>query len=530
MNLEAFEILGLTEATLTALAKKGFEKPTPIQEKTIPVVLKKDCDIIAQAQTGTGKTAAFGLPVIEKLEEKAKHIQAIIIAPTRELALQVSDEISSFKGKKKLNIATIYGGASMTEQLRRLKKGVDIVVGTPGRVIDHIKRGTMKIDKVSYIVLDEADEMLNMGFIDDIDQIMSHTPDTRRTLLFSATMPDRIAALARKFMKNPETISVKKQALTTNLTEQIYFEVGERDKYDALTRIIDIENEFYGLVFCRTRVDVVELSGKLNERGYSAEGLHGDISQNLREKILSKFKKKRINILVATDVAARGLDIDDLTHVINYSLPQDPEAYVHRIGRTGRAGKEGTAITFITPSEYRKLLNIERYAKTSIKKSQVPGADELIRVKKDRITSEVNQIIESDTYNEYLEFAEQMLDNASPEVVIASVLKHAFKDQLDVKKYREISVARNIRVDKSGTTRLFIAMGKKDGMSPKKVVDFVRNKVQLQNSQVDAVQVFDVFSFVTIPFQEAKQLIDMFRNKEGRKGRGPMVLKAKQQR
>ncbi|MDD5016362.1 MAG: DEAD/DEAH box helicase, partial [Atribacterota bacterium] len=344
-----FEHLGFSQKVLDAIYKKGFEEPSQIQALTIPVMLRNDTNIMAQAQTGTGKTAAFGLPLIEMINPHEKSVQALIITPTRELAIQVSEEISSFKGDSGIQVIPIYGGQSIDQQLRRLKKGVHIVVGTPGRVIDHIKRKTLNLKDIEYLILDEADEMLNMGFIEDMEEIMKHTNPQKRTFLFSATMPSRIKVLASKYMADYKFITVEKQQLTTNLTEQIYYEVKAADKFEALCRIIDIEEDFYGLVFCRTKNDVDSVAGHLIDRGYDADVIHGDISQAQREKTLDKFKKKKINVLVATDVAARGIDVYNMTHVINYSLPQDPESYVNRIGRTGRAGKQGTAITFITP-------------------------------------------------------------------------------------------------------------------------------------------------------------------------------------
>lgn len=316
--LPEFAELGLSEATLKSLKAKGFETPSPIQRLTIPLLLQNNNDIIAQAQTGTGKTAAFGLPIAELLEPKKKTVQALILAPTRELAIQVTDEMQSFR-REKFAVTPIYGGASMTEQLRRLDKGVDVVVGTPGRILDHLRRGTLNLADLRWLVLDEADEMLNMGFIDDIDEILSFSNQERRIFLFSATMPDRIAQLAKKYMHDIEHVKVQNKQLLSDLTDQIYFEVRESDKFDALTRIIDVEQDFYGIVFCRTKVAVDGVVNNLLERGYAAEGLHGDVSQTMREKILRKFKKKQANILVATDVAARGIDVSNLSHVINYS-------------------------------------------------------------------------------------------------------------------------------------------------------------------------------------------------------------------
>ncbi|MEX0999886.1 MAG: DEAD/DEAH box helicase, partial [Thermodesulfobacteriota bacterium] len=321
----SFEELGLSEETLKVLKKKGFEVPSPIQEVTIPAILTGNKDIVAQAQTGTGKTAAFGLPLVERLDEHSRSVQTLVLTPTRELAIQVAEEIHSLKGKKKLIITPIYGGQSITLQLRSLKKGVDIVIGTPGRVLDHIARGTLKLGEISYLVLDEADEMLNMGFLEDVKKIMGHTPANKRTMLFSATMPKEIMQIAREHMMEFDEFKVSKDQLTVSQTDQIYFEVSASNKFEALCRIIDIEEDFFGLVFCRTKKDVDTIANHLVERGYDADALHGDLSQPQREKILNKFKKHLINILVATDVAARGIDVQDLTHVINFALPQDAE-------------------------------------------------------------------------------------------------------------------------------------------------------------------------------------------------------------
>ncbi|MEP9410808.1 MAG: DEAD/DEAH box helicase [Candidatus Brocadia sp.] len=521
-KLEKFRILGLSENTLKALEKKGFEEPTPIQQKTIPVLLQGEVDIIGQAQTGTGKTAAFGLPILERIKEKAKVIQAIILVPTRELAIQVSEELNSFKGEKKLQIVPIYGGQSIEEQLRRLKKGVDVVVGTPGRILDHLKRKSLKLENISYLVLDEADEMLNMGFIDDVEEIIKNTSPQRRMLLFSATMPQKIISIAEKYMKKYETIGTKKERPTTHLTDQIYFEVAPSDKFDALCRIIDIEHEFYGLIFCRTKVDVDTIANKLMERGYDAEALHGDISQNQREFILNKFRTRRINILAATDVAARGIDIHNLTHVINYSLPQDPEYYVHRIGRTGRAGKEGTAITFVTPDEYRRLVFIKKIAKTDIRREKLPKIEDVINQKKSRIKAEIAHIMESDDTNGYLRFAQEMLKENEAEKVLAATLKYSFQDELDENNYSEI---RDVSVDKKGTTRLFVALGKIDGMTPKKLITFIKQRVKVRSEKIKDIQIFDKFSFITVPFEEAELILNIFKKK--RDGEKPIVERAK---
>nr|WP_157205751.1 MULTISPECIES: DEAD/DEAH box helicase [Methanothermococcus] len=450
--MSEFRALGLSENILNALEKKGFKKPTPIQEKTIPLLLNRELDVVGQAQTGTGKTAAFGIPLIENIDDTSRTVQAIILTPTRELAIQVSEELNSLKGNKRLNILPIYGGQSIGEQIRMLKRGAHIVVGTPGRVLDHISRGTLKLENISYAVLDEADEMLNMGFIDDIEEILRNTNPNKRMLLFSATMPKRILALAKRYMGKYELVSVKKEQLTTNLTEQLYFEVSPLDKFEALCRIINIEKEFYGIIFCRTKLDVENVANKLIEKGYNSEALHGDISQYQRERILKKFKGQRINILVATDVAARGIDVNNLTHVINYALPQDPESYVHRIGRTGRAGNQGTAITFIEPGEYRKLSYIKKIAKADIRKGQLPQVDDVINAKKSKIKNEIESIIESGDYNEYLKLAQDMLNVDDAEKVLAALLKYSFQDELNKEKYNEI---REVRTDKRRKNRPF---------------------------------------------------------------------------
>jgi len=521
--LEKFKNLGLSETALDALRKKGFEEPTKIQEKVIPLLLDNVCDIVGQAQTGTGKTAAFGLPLIEKLETRGKFVQALILTPTRELALQVSEEINSLKGKKRLEIIAVYGGQSIDQQLRRLHRGVDIVVGTPGRIIDHLKRGSLNLKEISYAILDEADEMLNMGFIEDVEHILSCTKKEKRVLLFSATIPERIISLAKKYMQKYQVVRVKGEQLTVSLTDQMYFEVANSDKLEALCRIIDNEHEFYGLIFCRTKVDVDTITKKLSNRGYDAEGLHGDISQYQRERILDKFRQQRINILVATDVAARGIDINNLTHVINFSLPQNPESYIHRIGRTGRAGKEGTAITFITPAEYRKLVFIERITKTDIRKGKLPAAKDIIRSKKTRIKNDLVNIIESEGSNEYLDFAKEILADNQPEEALSAFIKYAFDNELKVSNYGEI---RNLSVDMKGTTRLFVARGRIDGMDSRKLTEMIKKVSGVDQRKIKDLKIFDNFSFITVSFDEAEKILRAF--KQNKENKRPIVERAKQ--
>ena len=523
--MDSFESLGLSESTLKVLKRKGFEEPTAIQVKTIPAILGGDRDVVGQAQTGTGKTAAFGLPIVELLSGKSKKVQALVLTPTRELAIQVAEEINSLKGSKKLSIVPIYGGQAIDQQLRSLKKGIDVVVGTPGRVIDHIERKSMNLDEISCLVLDEADEMLNLGFIDDIRKILQYANPERRTMLFSATMPREIMKIAKKYMGEYDVFEVQKGQLTVAQTDQIYFEVSRGDKFEALCRIVDIEEEFYGLIFCRTKADVDSVSNHLMERGYDADGLHGDLSQAQREKILNKFKKKMVNVLVATDVAARGIDVNDLTHVINYALPQDPESYVHRIGRTGRAGKEGTAITFITPEEYRKLQYIKRTAKTDIRKAKLPRVKDVIKAKKSRIKSDLADIVESHLEEEYLNMSRKLLETYPPEEIVSALIQYSFQEELDESSYREIQDA---VVDSKGTTRLFVAQGKKDNLTPKKLIDFIKDKCSIRSDKIKQIQILDKFSFVTLPFQEAEVLLSHF--KKRKKGNAPFISEAKKRK
>lgn len=523
--MKSFKDLGLSEATLQILKKRGFEAPTSIQERVIPVVLTESCDIVGQAQTGTGKTAAFGLPILEQIKEQAGVVQVLVLTPTRELAIQVAEEIYSLKGEKKLSIVPIYGGQAISLQLRSLKRGVDIVVGTPGRILDHLRRRTLKLKNISYLILDEADEMLNMGFFEDVQKIIIETGPDKRTMLFSATMPSEIMQIAKKYMGQYRLFEVSQGQLTVSRTDQIYFEVSASDKFEALCRIIDIEEEFYGLIFCRTKVDVDSVANRLIERGYDADALHGDMSQALRERILGKFKKQTINILVATDVASRGIDVQNLTHVINYSLPQGPESYVHRIGRTGRAGKEGNAITFITPAEYRKLQFIRRKAQTDIRKAKLPRVKDVIQAKKLRIKSRLSDIVKTDLKNEYLQMSKELLSENNPEDILAAILQDSFGSELDEKKYSEIG---SQVIDLKGKTRLFVRQGRADGLTISKLIGIIKNKCNIAGSKIQNIQIFDKFSFISLPFNEAEKVLDYFGKTKGESRL--VIVKAKKKR
>jgi ATP-dependent RNA helicase DeaD len=526
-----FKALGLTEKSIQALHKKGFEEPTEIQILTIPLLLKNEKDIIAQAQTGTGKTAVFALPLIERLNPSAREVQAIILAPTRELVIQVCEEINSLKGDNPMTVSPIYGGQSMELQLKKLRQGLSIVVGTPGRILDHIRRKSLRLDSIRYFILDEADEMLNMGFIEDIEKILEHTPSVKRVLLFSATMPGPIKKLAEKYMG--DYIHVKtKTALTTHLTDQIYFEVAKQDKFEALCRIVDVESAFYGLVFCRTKTDVDALSAQLTDRGYSADGLHGDLSQGQREKVLGRFRKQQISILVATDVAARGIDVYNLSHVINYSIPHNPEAYIHRIGRTGRAGNQGTAITFVTPAEFRKLGFIRRIANATIRKENVPEVGQIILARKQKISEEIERIVYNNETDGYRKWARRILGEHPPEDVIAAILKYSFGKTLDESNYGKLSSAAQKKrgrtlIEEEGKTRLFIAKGKNSNTTKKNLVDFILKKANTPQDLIENIEIYNNFSFITVPFAEAEVILNKFR--KVRVGKRAVVVKARPQ-
>ncbi|WP_035404366.1 DEAD/DEAH box helicase [Bacillus sp. SJS] len=429
-----FQDLGLSEGTMKAINKMGFEEATPIQAQTIPLGLQGK-DIIGQAQTGTGKTAAFGLPLIEKINTEDQNIQAIIIAPTRELAVQVSEELYKLSYYKRARVLPIYGGQDISRQIRALKKYPHIIVGTPGRLLDHINRKTLKLETVHTVVLDEADEMLNMGFIEDIESILSNVPENHQTLLFSATMPDPIRRIAERFMKDPELVKVQAKEVTTPNITQYYIDTHEKKKFDVLTRLLDIQSPELAIVFGRTKRRVDELSEALNLRGYTAEGIHGDLSQARRMSALRKFKSGNIDVLVATDVAARGLDISGVTHVYNFDVPQDPESYVHRIGRTGRAGKTGIAMTFITPREMDMLKSIERTTKRKMDKMTPPTLDQALEGQQTMTSEKIRSVIEEGNLSYYSKAAAQLLEEFDSEVIVAAAIKLMTKepDQTPIK-------------------------------------------------------------------------------------------------
>lgn len=420
--MKNFNEFGFEAKVLRAVTEMGFEEATPIQEKTIPLAMEGH-DLIGQAQTGTGKTAAFGLPLIHKIVADEERIVALIMCPTRELAIQVSEEIGRLGRFKGIRSLAIYGGQDIVKQIRALKKRPQIIIGTPGRLLDHINRKTIKLDDVQTVVLDEADEMLDMGFMEDIQSILSLVPEERHTMLFSATMPANIQRLAQKFLKSPQHVSVVPKQVSAPLIEQSYMEVPEKEKFEGMCRLLDMESPDLAIIFGRTKRRVDELSEALQKRGYSAEGLHGDLSQNQRDAVMRKFRDNSIDVLVATDVAARGLDVSGVTHVINFDLPQDPESYVHRIGRTGRAGKEGTAWTFVTPREIDHLHFIEKVTRHKIARKPLPSMAEAMEGKQKLTAERIISLMEQEAHIEFKGSAIQMLEQYDSVNLLAAAMK-----------------------------------------------------------------------------------------------------------
>jgi len=429
-SLTNFSELNISESTLKSVKRMGFEEATPIQEGTIKFAMEGR-DIIGQAQTGTGKTAAFGIPLIEKIDTKNPAIQGLIIAPTRELAIQVSEEIYKLGYDKRVKILSVYGGQEIGRQIRALKNNPQIIVGTPGRILDHINRRTLKLDHVQTLVLDEADEMLNMGFIEDINTILESVPAERQTLLFSATMPGPIKKIADTFMKNPEEVKIKSKEMTVENIDQFFVKSTEREKFDILTRLLNVHQPELAIVFGRTKRRVDELSQALSIRGYLAEGIHGDLSQAKRMSVLRQFKENKIDVLVATDVAARGLDISGVTHVYNFDIPQDPESYVHRIGRTGRAGKHGVAITFVTPREMGYLRIVEETTKKRMTPLRPPTSDEALIGQQRLAVESLSELVEKNDLGDYRALASKLLEKHEAIDVVAAAIKSMTKEPDD---------------------------------------------------------------------------------------------------
>ncbi len=500
--MKTFEEFGLKQTILDALTKKGFTKASPIQEQTIPLLLGGVKNILGQARTGTGKTAAFGLPVLNTIKERSKHVQCLILAPTRELALQVASELDSLKGNLAIQILPVYGGQPMQPQIKALQRGVDIVVGTPGRIIDHIKRKTLRLNDIEFLILDEADEMCNMGFIDDVKIIMSETNENKKTLLFSATMPREVMNIAKKFMGEFEVVTVKSEEEPSK-TEQCYILIEDRDRFEGLCRIIDSDPEFYGLIFCRTKADTDEVAALLSKRGYSAEPLHGDLTQARREDILNRFRTKRATIIVATDVAARGIDVAGISHVINFSIPQESETYVHRVGRTGRAGQKGLAITFIAPREKRKFSFLMRNTNLEAHKISLPRAEDIAETRKTHFVENLQKMISHGDSDQYLPLVEELLENNEAKDIVAALILQNVGEALNSKAYREIREPSL----QAGRVSIFAALGKLHGLDPRTLIEGLLAKSQFQDFVIQDIRMFQSHSTFTLPEDSASDIL-----------------------
>ena len=531
-----FEDLGLDEQILAAVARKGFETPSPIQVLAIPRLLNGEANVIARARTGTGKTAAFGLPLIQRLRGESDHVRALILEPTRELAVQTCREMDSFSDNGKPTNCVVYGGASIMEQIRSLKKGADIVTGTPGRVQDLIERKKLDISKIEYFILDEGDEMLDMGFIEDIENIFASANPDSRILLFSATMPAPILKIAQKFMGEYEIVEEEGIVEEPLLIDQKYWVLREGDKVEALVRLIDSNPDFYGLVFTQTKNDADTVSRRLDEKGYEAAALHGDIPQGQREKVLARFRSKKTRVLVATDVAARGIDISGLSHVVNYSLPFDASTYVHRIGRTGRAGTSGVAITFVGPNERRKLnfmkARVAKASKGDLNEGEVPTIDSVLEIKRAALFEALKKSLakgaeageEKAASEAFVQMADELCQEKDSKEVLAEVLEAFYGEKLDRDRYDEI---RPVAAEKGGRegrgrgrdryddtpredqTRLYIQLGKRDGYNAREIADWFSDTLNIPGKKVDRIDVTTSFSLVSIPKEDAARLMEM---------------------
>ena len=518
-----FRDLGLSENLLSKIEKKWYEFPSDIQTGVIPLLLSGDKNVLGQAQTGTGKTASFGLPLLDRLDMSKSGIQAMILAPTRELAIQVANEIQSF-AEKDVRITLLYGGQNIRDEVRALKRGPHIVVGTPGRVTDHLTvKKTLKLADIDYFILDEADEMLNIGFREEIEEIMNYTPEHKKTLLFSATMPREILTIAKRHMGDYETVKIESKTTISDRITQMYYEISPRNKFEALSRVIDMTDDFYGIVFCKTKMDTDEVAAGLIGRGLKAEGIHGDIEQKHREKILGRFKQGKTKVLVATDVAARGIDVNELTHVVNYSLPDNAEVYTHRIGRTARAGKTGTAISFVSRSDSRKLFGIERLLKQKIKKQQVPNAKQVVDVQKKRLIERLHDSITEGGLEKFETLATELIWEWDPKTVLTAVLKDAYAKRFDEQSYNIIT-ERGPSISPTGEQRIFIAKGKVDGMNPGTLIQFLENDIGMKIGDVGKIDVLEKFSYMNVKSEEAEKIMAFYKAKDSRR---PLVVQAK---
>lgn len=516
--------MGFTPGILKAIQELGFESPMPVQEKVIPLMLGGEVDIIALAQTGTGKTAAFGLPLVQATDTEINNTQALILCPTRELCMQITGDLTDYaKFTGKLKILAVYGGASIDNQIRGLKKGVHIIVATPGRLIDLIGRGAAKLSAVTTVILDEADEMLNMGFLDSINEILEEVPDGRRTLLFSATMSKEISSIARKYMDKPVEITIGTKNSSAENVSHAYYLIHAKDKYKVLKRIADFEPDIYGIVFCRTRKETQEVASKLIDDGYNADALHGDLSQMQRDAVMQKFRIKNLQLLVATDVAARGLDVDDLTHVINYSLPDDTEVYTHRSGRTGRAGKTGISISLVHLRERHNLQQIERMVKKPFKAIPIPTGTEICGKQLFHWLNKLETVVtEHQEIEKFLPEIKEKLAGLDREELLKRVVSLQFdrflddyrngEDIIDAVSERDNSFERSgrrgPREEYPGNyTRLFINLGKSDGFYPEQLIELVNSNTRGRKVPIGKIDLLKTFSFFEVEASYANDLI-----------------------
>lgn len=520
MENNKFSELGLKDNVLRAIDYMGFEEPSKIQAEVIPVLLE-GYDVIGQAQTGTGKTLAFGAPILSQIKPQSK-INAIILTPTRELAIQVNDELNRLAKYTRVRLLPVYGGQPIDRQINALKRGIDIVVGTPGRVLDLIRRGVIDLGSINFLTLDEADEMLNMGFIDDIEEIIAGSNKERQTMLFSATMPEEIKRLARRYLKTDiRHISIVKSTMTVTTVEQYYYEVKHMNRFEGLCRILDVEQPSSAIIFCKTKKGVDEVVDAMQSRGYNAEGMHGDMNQNQRLNTLRKFKEKNLEFLVATDVAARGIDVENVSHVINYELPQDIESYVHRIGRTGRANREGEAFTLVTPREYPTIKQIERATKCRIKRREIPTVDDVLETKYKNILSKVKKTIEKEDYKKFVSLAAELDEEYNLVDVAAALLSMVYGKETKYEYTDDSNFSSNeaYGISSSGPVNLFVNMGQMDKIDSKQLLQFFKDNAGVNREEVGRINLLEKFSFVEVTADAADLIIRNCRGKRlcGRK-------------
>ena len=521
--MNKFKALGLNEAIIKAVNEMGFETPSEVQEKAIPILLNEDTDIVALAQTGTGKTAAFGFPLIEKIDSSSRVTQGLILSPTRELCLQITNEFKNYsKFIPGLHTVAIYGGASITDQEKQIKRGAQIIVATPGRMQDMINRKMVDISKIGYCILDEADEMLNMGFYEDINAILSHTPKEKNTWLFSATMPKEVSTIAKRFMRNPVEITVGHKNTGSKNVSHEYYVVNSRDRYAALKRLSDANPDIFSVIFCRTKRDTQKVAENLIEDGYNAAALHGDLSQNQRDLVMKSFRNRQIQMLVATDVAARGIDVDDVTHVINYQLPDEIETYTHRSGRTGRAGKSGVSMVIVSKSEVRKIKSVERIIKQNFEKKDIPSGEEICQVQLFHLASDISKAEINHEIDSYLPSINEVLKDFSKEELIKkffSVEFSRFHNYYKKSKDLNTSNEKEDNYSNDGSTRYFINVGEKDGFDWMTLKDFLKDLLDIGSDSLNRVDVKESFSFFNTNTEHQELVLSVFEDfkMEGRK-------------